>query len=447
MQHNSATSMRTIRRRNLVGLFSVLILLQGYSSLVVAGEVKPAGKIAAINGEIDRRDFRSPDPIKSYEYYVNEIGDEGERNKDFELRKQWNKFLYQLEDIQTKDHKNFEDFVAEIRAEVDDANDLIKELRKELDEVKRQLAELKNEPSDPNAPKDVSARLAAIEARLQALEARQPGGGGAAPLKLKLPFLLHDDQGNLVFAIDNAGISYKPTGHHSSFLLGDGELLLASGNNFARLSADPSEASMLVHNSVANSEIALKAEAESRVTVSNRTQTAELGTGDEFAGFRLSSQGQRAAEIGTAPGKGVALRMFNSSGNVVAGAGSNPNAGGAGLVFVGSGKTTNAAIIAAQADGSGQVQTFNSAGKVTTGMIGQEQVIAVYGTSGQPIATMSKGENSEGGNITARNPNGEGVFTAGFRGDVGGGEACVYRASSKGLYCLGLGLPGMGIGK
>nr|WP_315492020.1 hypothetical protein [uncultured Rhodoferax sp.] len=67
--------------------------------------------------------------------------------------------------------------------------------------------------------------------------------------------------------------------------------------------------------------------------------------------------------------------------------------------------------------------------------------------SGAAIATISKSDKSEGGNVTARNPSGDGVFSAGFRADVGGGEACVYRAKAQNTSCLGIGMPGMGVGK
>ena len=147
------------------------------------------------------------------------------------------------------------------------------------------------------------------------------------------------------------------------------------------------------------------------------------------------------------PGRGVALRLFDDSGKVVAGAGSNPAAGGAGLVFAGSGGATNAAVLAAESDGTGLVQAFSADGTVAAGLVGKDRMVAAYNSTGSAVATIGKSEQSEGGNVTARNPSGDGVFRAGFRTDLGGGEAGVYRVKTQMVSCLGLGVPGMGVGK
>lgn len=68
----------------------------------------------------------------------------------------------------------------------------------------------------------------------------------------------------------------------------------------------------------------------------------------------------------------------------------------------------------------------------------KQRVAALENASGAAVATMSKSENSEGGNVTARNPAGGGVFGAGHRGDLGGGEACVYRAKRENIFCIGI---------
>ena len=64
--------------------------------------------------------------------------------------------------------------------------------------------------------------------------------------------------------------------------------------------------------------------------------------------------------------------------------------------------------------------------------------------SGVPIATLSQSSHGNGGNVTASDGGGNGVFSAGAASD-GGGEACVVRDNGKG-FCLGIGLPGMGSG-
>ena len=107
-------------------------------------------------------------------------------------------------------------------------------------------------------------------------------------------------------------------------------------------------------------------------------------------------------------GAGAALASVTQLGPlvtvlVVAGAGSNPAAGGAGLVFVGTGKGTNSAALGAEADGSGVVQAFTTDGKVGAGLVGKDRMIAAYNAAGSAVATMGKSEQSEGGNVTARN--------------------------------------------
>ncbi len=114
------------------------------------------------------------------------------------------------------------------------------------------------------------------------------------------------------------------------------------------------------------------------------------------------------------------------------------------MVFVGIGKSTNSAALGAESGGSGVIQAFTTDGKVGAGLVGKDRMIAAYNAAGSAVATMGKSEQSEGGNVTARTPDGDGVFRAGFRADIGGGEACVYREKRQNVFCLGIGMPGIG---
>jgi len=64
-------------------------------------------------------------------------------------------------------------------------------------------------------------------------------------------------------------------------------------------------------------------------------------------------------------------------------------------------------------------------------------LVAVF-NSGTPVAFLSQsGAHPGGGNVTATDPGGTGVFSAGYNGE--GGAACVDHKQS--MHCLGVGLP------
>ena len=90
------------------------------------------------------------------------------------------------------------------------------------------------------------------------------------------------------------------------------------------------------------------------------------------------------------------------------------------------------------------MHAFEDDGAVGSGLSGGERLVAAYNKSGNAVVTIGKSENSEGGNVTARDPAGDGVFRAGHNTAVGGGDACVYRAKRQNVFCLGVGMPGVG---
>ncbi len=320
-----------------------------------------------------------------------------------------------------------------------------KALQDDVKALQKDVADLKagrQQPGGGPRPSD-DARIAALEARVAKLEAdrsavRAPfqvlGASGQVLMRV-------DERANLtvgaaggsqlVFAHRNQGhaaLTVSSTAGKTAALVVDtgGRLALENGNG-TRVDASAGDTPT--------------------IAVSSRGQAVELGVGQDLFGLKLAKDGQPAAVIGTVPGRGVALRLYDDTGKVVAGAGSNPAAGGAGLVFVGTGKGTNSAALGAEADGSGVVQAFTTDGKVGAGLVGKDRMIAAYNAAGSAVATMGKSEQSEGGNVTARTPDGDGVFRAGYRADIGGGEACVYRERRQNVFCLGIGVPGMGIGK
>lgn len=207
----------------------------------------------------------------------------------------------------------------------------------------------------------------------------------------------------------------------------NGFIRVAGGSSMAIVNADPDNAATL-H---------LQGEPEAGLLLSSKPETL---------GVLVQKGGKNAASLGAVPGKGVALRLYNEAGRQVVSAGANPAKGDAGLVSVGPGDKT-AALLSSEADGAGLAQVFAADGSGAAALVGKERSVVAYNQAGNPVATMSKSDKSEGGTLVARNPDGDGIFAAGFAAEYGGGEACVWRAKRSNTFCLGLGMPGMGVGK
>ncbi len=207
----------------------------------------------------------------------------------------------------------------------------------------------------------------------------------------------------------------------------NGFIRVAGGTSSAILNVDPDNAATLNLQGSDQSGVLLSAEAET-------------------LGMLVQKAGANAISLGAMPGKGPALRLFNDAGQQVVSAGPNPAKGDAGIVSVGTGGSA-AAWLASEADGNGLAQVFAADGTGAAALVAAERAVVAYNAAGSPVATLSKSDKSEGGTVVARNPDGEGIFAAGFAAESGGGEACVWRAKRSNTFCLGIGLPGMGVGK
>lgn len=64
-------------------------------------------------------------------------------------------------------------------------------------------------------------------------------------------------------------------------------------------------------------------------------------------------------------------------------------------------------------------------------------LVRVNNQTGKAVAFLIEKDN-QGGSVTVADPNGDGIFSAGFTGD--GGNACISNMK-RGLKCLGIGLP------
>lgn len=215
------------------------------------------------------------------------------------------------------------------------------------------------------------------------------------------------------------------------------ELTASQGNNgFIRVEGGPSNAIINADPDNAAT-LHLQGGTEAGVLLSSKP---------ENLGLLAQKGGKNAASLGAITGKGVALRLYNEAGQQVVSAGANPANGGNGILGVGPGDRT-AALLSSEADGAGLAQVFAADGSGAAALVGKERSVVAYNQAGNPVATISKSDKSEGGTVVARNPDGEGIFAAGYAAEYGGGEACVWRAKRSNTFCLGLGMPGMGVGK
>lgn len=297
-------------------------------------------------------------------------------------------------------------------------------LKQKVAELERQLAALKQQPGtnpNPGPGGGSEARIKALEDRVAKLEAagstlKAPlsvtGAGGKTILKLSADgfLLLGSDGGSQVALVAQPGAPAR--------------VGVQSGAYAVQLSAGNGKALVDVLNTEA--------------------QTVSLTAAADQVGLMVEKDGKTAAGVGSVPGKGVALRLYDKGGKQVAAAGENPATPGTGIVAVGNG-SRNGAALAANSDGSGVVHAFAADGTVGSGLIGVDRMVAAYNKAGNAVVTIGKSENSEGGNVTSRDPSGDGVFRAGFNSAVGGGDACVFRAKKQQTYCLGLGVPGVGV--
>lgn len=292
-------------------------------------------------------------------------------------------------------------------------------------------------------------RLTELEARVAKLEAER--GVFKAPFKVvnasgAVLFSVAADGRTVVGSESGASIAMKASGADSGdasiLQLNDGAdavvklyagqgdnafLRVAGGTSNAIINADPSNAALMQ----------LQAGQEGGLTLSSKA---------EDLGLMIRKSGQNAAGLGASAGKGVALRIFNSAGQPIVAGGENPGGAGTGILYVGDGTSNKAALAVDTAQG-GLVYAFAPDGTVGAGLVGADRAAVAFNAAGAPVATISKCDKSEGGAVVARNPAGEGIFAAGFAAEDGGGEACVWRAKRSNTFCLGLGMPGMGVGK
>lgn len=316
-----------------------------------------------------------------------------------------------------------------------------------IDQQAAQIAALAQQVQSMQS--EVAAALGAMEQQTVNLQAR------VAELErtkgtITVPFKVVDTSGFPLVLIDEFGATFSsPDGSGKTNIQLKAGLppQIYLGNMAGGLSLVGGETNQIIIDNGETAVFKLTETADRGILMTGTTTEGEfqLGSGPELVGLMIRKGDQPAAGLGTFDGRGVALRVFAASGMVIGAMGENPGAPGTGIAYVGNG-SQNAAALAVAEDGSGIVHAFATDGTVGSGLIGGPRMVAAYNAAGNAVVTIGQSENSEGGNVTARDPAGDGIFRAGYNSEVTGGDACVYRAKRQNIYCLGIGAPGMGIG-
>ncbi|HKY94006.1 MAG TPA: hypothetical protein VJL84_01820 [Kiloniellales bacterium] len=204
-----------------------------------------------------------------------------------------------------------------------------------------------------------------------------------------------------------------------------------------KLSTDNGQAEIAAEGGGQNAIAMLAASGMAQLRADTEGYATAFGKLDGQVGMTIEAGNRLLGEFSKPNDRNAAsLRVYGSSGQIVAGLGGQSGDAETGLV-VASGPSGQAMLT-----GEGWLGLKeNDALKVVASAA--DKVIALYGAGSEYIVTLSPGS-SGGGNITTYDTGGTGVFSAGAATD-GGGEACVIRQGNK-LHCLGVGLPLMGGG-
>jgi hypothetical protein len=283
-------------------------------------------------------------------------------------------------------------------------------------------------------PAEMVSRLVDLELRLNKLEASRN--------TVQAPFTVVDKNGRVILSVSTSG---QGNDYLVMGATGEPGIFLQRNAEYARLTARVS----------ADNRAYLNADHSKGATAAAEHANYASGLGTSMTGghglFVREIAGQSVntlAEIADQPGKKVALRLYNEQGKAVVSAGINPATGGSGTVMTANTKGENVAFLGTSEDGESGILGVAKKGKNTAALLSEPRMVVLYNDAGEAITTLAKSQegNGEGGNITIRQPDGEGIFSAGYSEERGGGEACVYRAKKQNVFCLGIGVPGMGTG-
>ena len=306
------------------------------------------------------------------------------------------------------------------------------------------------------------------------------------PTKVKGPFEVVDDQGKTIFRVQDrdsaAGsaalargayiydLSNKPVVDLSAAGLGGG-----GGGGRVRVTSVTDENTFIVMAAVQDT-TAIKVSISGKDNVligrnQGKDSVIQLNNAIGKPAATLSANGndgsinvfgsseKPTATLKSDAGEGK-LWINDTSGKTVAGVFANDN-GGVVKVMKNGDPTTYTSMSAINA-GIGLAVRVSGVRKSFVGTSGDDGngAVFVYGNTDQPAAALrtygggkglvsiysggnaiafmtERDKHAGGGNFTASDPAGNGIFSAGFTGE--GGDACINR--KNGLKCLGIGLP------
>jgi hypothetical protein len=155
----------------------------------------------------------------------------------------------------------------------------------------------------------------------------------------------------------------------------------------------------------------------------------------------LSDGDKTQAELGEDSKEGnMRLKIMNASGKDVVALGESSALGNSGALVIRDASGEVVATVAAMGAGRGSVNVFGKGASALAEIKVDDNgqgVVAVRDGTGKAVAFLTGSSSGQGGNVTATNPAGDGVFSAGWNGEEG--AACVNLKS--GMWCMGKNLP------
>jgi hypothetical protein len=161
--------------------------------------------------------------------------------------------------------------------------------------------------------------------------------------------------------------------------------------------------------------------------------------------MQILANGRAAVEMGFGPRGNARMAVLTPGGVPAAVMGVGPEGIAAVQVYTKGGQLS----AALQGDGAGGATVGVSRdGRnflAALGLGDKGGSVVVRNDAAAAVAALQLGSNGTGGNVTLYDAAGRGVFSAG-NATGGWGEACVTRQTGR-THCLGIGLPGMGVGR
>jgi hypothetical protein len=175
-----------------------------------------------------------------------------------------------------------------------------------------------------------------------------------------------------------------------------------------------------------------------------RSDELQMASGDkkftaQASSLALSDGDQPRAELGAGDQGNMRLKIMNG-GQQIVGLGESPALGNSGVLAISDASGHVVALVAATGAGRGSVNVYGKSDSALAS-IGVDDngqgVVAVRDGAGKAVAFLTGSSSGQGGNVTATNPAGDGVFSAGWNGEEG--AACVNL--KNGMWCMGKNLP------